>query len=153
MNSIRFFLLGKHFICPLALICPLVLNDHFTGLSNLDCRSLLFIILNISCQSVLVCKVSVEKSADSHEISNMYVYCFHQVQEVFCEYFFMQDFNFLHSLFSFQYPHEVNVGMLKAVAEAPQTILIYLFIFPVLIGFFFFYSNHCFDPWLHLPYC
>ena len=73
MNSIRFFLLGKHFICPLALICPLVLNDHFTGLSNLDCRSLLFITLNISCQSLLACKVSIEKSCDNLKGAPLYI--------------------------------------------------------------------------------
>ena len=46
-------------------MCPLILNDSFAGYSNLDCRSLLFIPLNISCQSLLTCKVSVEKSTDS----------------------------------------------------------------------------------------
>ena len=59
MNSFRFFLQGKLFICPS------ILNDCFAGQSNLGCRCLVFITLNISCQSLLVCKVSFEKSADS----------------------------------------------------------------------------------------
>ena len=59
MNSFTFTLSGKHFICPS------ILNDSFAGQSNLGCRSLLFISLNISCQSFLACKVSFEKSADS----------------------------------------------------------------------------------------
>ena len=42
-----------------------VLNDNFSGYSNLGCRSLLFISLNISCQFLLAYKVSVEKSAGS----------------------------------------------------------------------------------------
>ena len=59
MNSFSFFLSGKLFICPS------ILNDSFAWQTNFGCRSLLFIILNISCQFLLVCKVSVEKSADS----------------------------------------------------------------------------------------
>ena len=59
MNSLRFFLSGKLFICLL------ILNNIFAGQSNLGCRSLLFMTLNISCQSLLACKVSFEKSPDS----------------------------------------------------------------------------------------
>ena len=59
MNSFDFFLSGKHFICPSTL------SDNFAGQSNLGCRSLLFMTLTISCQSLLACKVSFEKSADS----------------------------------------------------------------------------------------
>ena len=58
MNSFNFTLSGKQFICPS------ILNDSFDQ-SNLGCRSLLFITLNTSCQSLLACKVSFEKSADS----------------------------------------------------------------------------------------
>ena len=58
MNSFSFFLSGKLFICPL------ILNESFAGQSNLGCRSLLFITLNISYQSLLACKVYFEKSAD-----------------------------------------------------------------------------------------
>ena len=54
-----FFLSGELFICPW------VLNGSFAGQSNLDCRSLLFMTLNISCQFFLACIVSFEKSADS----------------------------------------------------------------------------------------
>ena len=59
MNSFSFFLSGKPFICPL------ILNDSFAGQSNLGCRSLLFMTWNISCLSLLACKISFEKSADS----------------------------------------------------------------------------------------
>ena len=59
MNTFSFFLSGKLFICPL------ILNDSFAGQRDLGCRPLLFTTLNISCQSLLACKVSFEKSADS----------------------------------------------------------------------------------------
>ena len=59
MNSFSFFLSGKLFVCPL------ILNDRFAGKSDLGCRSLFFMILNISCQSLLACQVSFEKPADS----------------------------------------------------------------------------------------
>ena len=59
MNSFSFTLYGKLFICPS------ILNDSFAGWTNLDCRSQLFITLNTSFQSLLACKVSFEKSADS----------------------------------------------------------------------------------------
>ena len=52
MNSFGFFLPGKLFICPS------YRNDSFAEYSNLGCRPLLFITLNISCQSLLACKVS-----------------------------------------------------------------------------------------------
>ena len=59
MNSFSFFLSGKLFTCPS------ILNDIFAGQSNLGCRSLLFMTLNIYHQFLLACKVSCEKSADS----------------------------------------------------------------------------------------
>ena len=59
MKSFSFTLSGKHFICPS------ILNGSFAGQSIQGCRSLLFITLNISCQSLLACKVSFEKSAVS----------------------------------------------------------------------------------------
>ena len=52
MNSFSFFFSGKLFICPL------ILNDIFAGYNKLGYRSLLFMTLNISCQSLLACKVS-----------------------------------------------------------------------------------------------
>ena len=58
MNSSSFFLSGKLFVRPL------ILNDSFVGQRNLVCRSLHFMTLTISCQFLLVCKVSFEKSAD-----------------------------------------------------------------------------------------
>nr|KAF6426406.1 hypothetical protein HJG59_009114 [Molossus molossus] len=59
MNFFSFFLSGKLFIWPS------ILNDSFVVQSNLGCRFLLFITLNISCHSLLACKVSFEKLADS----------------------------------------------------------------------------------------
>ena len=59
MNYFNLTLSGKHFIYPS------ILSDSFARQSNLGCRSLLFTSLNTSCQSLLACKVSFEKSADS----------------------------------------------------------------------------------------
>ena len=59
MDSFKLTLSGEHFICPS------ILNDNFAGQSNLGCGPLLFITLNTSCQSLLACNVTFEKSADS----------------------------------------------------------------------------------------
>ena len=59
MTSLCFILPGKHFLCPS------IVNDSYAEESNLGCRFLPFIILNISWQSLLDCKVSFQKSADS----------------------------------------------------------------------------------------
>ena len=58
MNSFNLTLSGKVFICPS------ILNESFAGQSHLGWRSLLFRTLNTSCQSLLICKVSVEKSSN-----------------------------------------------------------------------------------------
>ena len=59
MDSFSFTSSGKHYI-GLS-----ILDDSFARQSNLGCGFLLFIILNTSCQSLLACKVSFEKSAGS----------------------------------------------------------------------------------------
>ena len=59
MNYFNFTLSGKRFIYAY------ILNDTFAGQSPLGCRFLLFITLNTSSQSLLACKVSFEKSANS----------------------------------------------------------------------------------------
>ena len=59
MNFFNLTLSGKHFICPS------ILNDSFAGYSNLGCRPLPFMTWNTSCQPLLACKVSFEKSAIS----------------------------------------------------------------------------------------
>ena len=59
MNSFSFTLSGKHFTCPS------ILNDSFAGKNNLGYKSLLFITLNTSCQTLLACQVSFQKYADS----------------------------------------------------------------------------------------
>ena len=46
-------------------ICTLILNDSLAWQSSLDCRSLFIITWNTSFQSLLACKVSFEKSANS----------------------------------------------------------------------------------------
>ena len=60
MNSFSFFLVWE------ALHLPFDFEQQLCWYSNLDCRSQFFMTLNISCQSLLACKVSFEKSADSH---------------------------------------------------------------------------------------
>ena len=55
MNSFSFFLFGK------LTIYPSILNDSFAGQSSLGCWSLLFMTLNISCQSLLACKFLLRK--------------------------------------------------------------------------------------------
>ena len=55
----NFFSSGKLFICLHILL------DSFAGSSNLACRSLLYITLNILFQFLLAGKVSFEKSSDS----------------------------------------------------------------------------------------
>ena len=59
MNSFSFTLPGKQFTCPSILI------DSIAGQTNLGCRSLLFITLNTSYQSLLAYKVSFERSVDT----------------------------------------------------------------------------------------
>ena len=59
LNSLNFCFSGKH------LISPSNLKESLAGQSILDCRIFPFITLNISCHSLLACRVSVEKSADS----------------------------------------------------------------------------------------
>ena len=51
MNSFSLALSGKQFICPF------ILNDSFAGYSNLGCRSLPFMTLNTSFQTLLAYEV------------------------------------------------------------------------------------------------
>ena len=67
MNSFSFTLSRKHFFCPS------ILNKSFAGESNLGCRSLLFITLNTSCEPLLACKISFQKSADGLMETLLYV--------------------------------------------------------------------------------
>ena len=59
LNSLNFCLFGK------LLISPLNLKDSLAESSILGCRFFPFITLNISWHSLLACRASVEKSADS----------------------------------------------------------------------------------------
>ena len=59
LTSLNFFLSGK------LLISPSNLKESLAGYSILGYRFFPFITLNISCHSLLACRVSVEKSADS----------------------------------------------------------------------------------------
>ena len=59
MNVFNLTLCEKHFIFPS------ILNDSFAEFSNLGYRSLPFMTWNTSCQPLLACKISLEKSADS----------------------------------------------------------------------------------------
>ena len=57
------------------LISPSGLNEIFAGQSNLGCRFFPFITLNISCHSLLICRVSAEKSAVNLMGLPLYVIC------------------------------------------------------------------------------
>ena len=69
LNSLNFCLSGK------LLISPSNLKESLAGQSILGCRFVPFITLNISCHSLLACRVSVEKSADSLVGVPLYVSC------------------------------------------------------------------------------
>ena len=69
LNSFNFCLSGK------LLISPSNLKESLAGQSILGCRFFPFITSNISCHSLLACRVSVEKSADSLVGVPLYVSC------------------------------------------------------------------------------
>ena len=71
LNSRSFCLFVK------LLISPLNLNEILAGYNNLGCRFFPFITLNVSCHSLLACRVSAEKSADNLMGIPLYVnFCF-----------------------------------------------------------------------------
>ena len=71
LNSFNFCLSEKLFISPS------ILNEILTGYSNLGCRFFPFSTLNISCCSLLACRVSAERSAVKCMGFPLYVtYCF-----------------------------------------------------------------------------
>ena len=57
------------------MISPSVLNEILPRYSNLGCRFFFFSILNIPCQSLLVCRVSAERSAVKCMGFPLYVTC------------------------------------------------------------------------------
>ena len=57
LNSLNFCLSEKLFISPS------ILNEMLAGYSYLDCRFSPFSTLNISCHSLLACRISAERSA------------------------------------------------------------------------------------------
>ena len=69
LNSLNFCLSGN------LLISPSNLKESHAGQSILGCRFFPFIILNISCHSLLACRVSVEKSADNLMGVPLHVIC------------------------------------------------------------------------------
>ena len=69
LNSLNFCLSEK------LLISPLNLKESLVGQSILGCRLFPFITLNISCHSLLACRVSVEKSAYNLMGVPLYVIC------------------------------------------------------------------------------
>ena len=69
LNSLSFCLSVK------LLISLLNLNKILAGLSNLGCRFFPFMTLNISCHSLLACRVSAEKSAVNVVRVPLYVIC------------------------------------------------------------------------------
>ena len=56
-------------------ISPSILNKILAGYNNLGCRFFLFSTLNISCHSLLACRVSAERSAVKHMGFPLYVTC------------------------------------------------------------------------------
>ena len=69
LNSLKFCLSEKLFISPL------ILNEIPARYSNLGCRFFPFSTLNISCHSLLACRVSAERSAVRHMGFPLYVTC------------------------------------------------------------------------------
>ena len=69
LNSLSFCLSVK------LLISPLNLNESLAGWSNLGCSFFPFITLNISCHSLLACRVSAEESAVNLMGVPLYVIC------------------------------------------------------------------------------
>ena len=57
------------------LLSPLILNEILAGYSNLGCRFFLFSTLNISCHSLLACRVSAEISSVKLMGFPLYVTC------------------------------------------------------------------------------
>ena len=71
LNSLSFCLSVK------ISIFPLNLNENLAGQSILGCRLFPFIALNITCHSVMACRVSAEKSGDNLMGVSLFVnYCF-----------------------------------------------------------------------------
>ena len=69
LNSLNFCLSEKLFISPS------ILNEILAGYSNLGCRFFPPSTLNISCHSLLACRVSAERSAVKHMGFPLYVTC------------------------------------------------------------------------------
>ena len=69
LNSLNFCLSEK------LLISPSILNEILAGYSNLGCRFFPFSTLNISCHSLLACRVSAENLAVKHMGFPLYVIC------------------------------------------------------------------------------
>ena len=69
LNSLNFCFFEKLFISPS------ILNEILAGYSNLGCRLSPFSTLNISCHSLLACRVSAERSTVKHMGFPLYVTC------------------------------------------------------------------------------
>ena len=71
LNSLNFCLSEMLFISPS------ILNEILAGYSNLGCIFFPFSTLNMSCHSLLACRVSAERSAVTHMGFSLYVtWCF-----------------------------------------------------------------------------
>ena len=69
MHSLNFCFSEKLFISPS------ILNEILAECSNLFCRFFIFSTLNISCHSLLACRISAERSAVKHMGFPLYVSC------------------------------------------------------------------------------
>ena len=70
LNSLNFCLSEKLFISPS------ILNEILAWYSNVGCRFFPFSTLNVSCHSLLACRVSAEISAIKCVGFSLYVTCF-----------------------------------------------------------------------------
>ena len=69
LNFLNFCLSEKLFTSPS------ILNESLPGYGNLGCRFFPFSTLNVSCHSLLACRVSAERSAVDHMAFPLYVTC------------------------------------------------------------------------------
>ena len=69
LNSLKFFLSVKF------LVSPSILNIILSEYSNLGCRFFSFSSLNISCHSLLICRISAERSTVNCMGFPLYVTC------------------------------------------------------------------------------
>ena len=101
LNSLSFCLSVK------VLLSPSNLNEILAGQSNLGCKFFLFITLNMSCPSLVACRVSAERSAVNLMGIPLYLICCFSLTafNIFCLYFIF----FIFYLFIYLFILEIHV--------------------------------------------